>query len=181
MAWALAVAAGALGLASCALVETLDSAVGQLDRRIDATLKRQGLMPRVEQLGDEDDARREQHCEQRSRPALSVIQHDVFPANVTAGKHANHRFTYALCPATPGAALSGDLVRRVYYKNRQIMSDVTKDADLKPGVWRVDAFFEIPTSAVVGSYEVEVQFVHPAAGFRERAAFTITPPPSTAD
>jgi len=100
-------------------------------------------------------------CAKKRLPFVRMVKYEILPPEVYPGEEINQHFEYVLCPARPAEVLAGTLYRRIYYKGKVVFEDVTRNFELKPGKWAVDAFIRVPPDASPGVYYLEVVFRGP--------------------
>ncbi|MGF1644068.1 MAG: hypothetical protein ACFCUJ_10515 [Thiotrichales bacterium] len=165
-----------MAINGCAMFQTVESGIEQLDRKVSTAMKKRGLQPKVEQIATIDEIWESADCANRRLPYLKLTRHDMFPAEIVAGATVNHRFEYTLCLRGNDRPIIGDLTRRIYFGGKPVLTDTSSNVELKPGHWVVDAFITVPEQAPPGSYEMEVKFDSIRAPFRDRPRLEIAKP-----
>lgn len=115
----------------------------------------------------------EYECADRGLPFLAIEKTDLIPSRVTPGGEINQRLTYALCPAKQGAAVKGDLHRRLYFGDGLVDHQVWSGFELYPGRWAYNAFVTVPADAEAGSYTLELEFKNKKTPFKEVTRFSV--------
>lgn len=145
----------------------------------------QSLMWHVEKLmrkpgetlvGHPDAVWKEFDCAHQQLPFVAIDLNEIRPTTIAAGNEFGHRLIYSLCPQRAGDAVVGDLYRRVVFKGNTVFEDVSRQQELKPGKWRIDAFISIPKEAQAGVYSVEVTFASGSMQFERNANLVVTKP-----
>ncbi|MFO1428603.1 MAG: hypothetical protein U1F76_00450 [Candidatus Competibacteraceae bacterium] len=127
----------------------------------------------VTQLLDGTETWKEYNCESKKLPFIIIEQNEILPTNVQAGKEIQHRFVYAACTSSDRQALKGSLNRKIYYKGRAVFQDATRNFEIKPGKWKVNAVVAIPVQAKPGNYNFELTISSPTTTVKKNLSFLV--------
>src|SRR5574340_1355802 len=139
LAWASAIVGVAAGCQSFDPGEKIQSLMWHVEKMM--------RKPGETLVGHPDAVWKEFDCEHQQPPLVAIELNEVRPTTIAAGNEFGHRLIYALCPAHAAGTVSGDLYRRVIFKGRTVFEDASRQYELKPGKWRIDAFISIPKEA----------------------------------
>jgi hypothetical protein len=109
-------------------------------------------------LSEPASVRREYGCDRRKLPFVTVEEYEVHPTTLSPGDEFNHHFVYALCSEKTARPVIGTLTRQIYFNGKAVFQDVSKNYQLKPGKWSVDAFITVSPKAKPGFYTVQLSF-----------------------
>jgi hypothetical protein len=115
-------------------------------------------------------------CDTRTLPFFALEQVELHPQRLRAGGTFAHRMVYALCPPEPTAVVTGILHTRIKHRGTTLVDQGDPQYDLKPGRWVVDAFVELPPTAEIGVYALEIEFEGSGVHFDKSLTFAIDAP-----
>ncbi len=138
----------ALLLASCAGIRLDSGEIFQKERREPGEKRIAPLAGIAQAYG----------CDQKRRPFVSIEENEIVPTRLYPGEEFNHQFIYVMCPGKRANVVTGDLYRRIYFNGKVVFKDVSKNFEIKPGKWSVDAFITIPPQAKPGVYSLSLTF-----------------------
>lgn len=104
-----------------------------------------------------EDTFRGQGCAKKELPYFKVQRDVIAPHEVAPGESLRHTFSYWMCPATEGEAVTGTLHRRVKQHGQVVLDDATEGFQVKPGFWIVTALIKVPPDAPKGDYALGTQ------------------------
>ena len=129
--------------------------------------------PGVMQLLDGTEIWKEYHCDSKKLPFIVIEQDQILPISVQAGKEIQHRFVYAACTSSGQQAIKGSLSRKIYYRGRVVFEDTTRNFEIKPGQWKVNAVVGIPPQVKPGSYDFELVISSPTTAVKKNLPFMV--------
>lgn len=114
----------------------------------------------------------EYDCDRQKLPYFEIERLELFPKRITPGGQLKHRMVYVLCPSRPTGVVAGTLARSIMYRGNAIVRG-QEAHDLKPGRWVVDVFLDLPETAQVGVYALNIQFESPQIRFDRALTFAV--------
>jgi hypothetical protein len=121
-------------------------------------LEKQTRKPGETLIDVPDKIRKDYNCDKKQLPFASIEDNEVLPPKIHPGDELNHRFVYVMCPTRDASVVAGNLYRRIYFKGKVLFQDVSKNFEIKPGKWSVDAFITVPLKTEPGVYSLELSF-----------------------
>ena len=155
----LALACLALGTASCAGV------MNWLDRPFRSPGERLKDFP--------ESVWNEYTCDEQELPFFEIERLELYPRRLKPGEQFGHRLVYVLCPERTTGVVTGELQTRILFRGTPIVHSADARYDLKPGRWVVDAFIELPPTAEMGVYALELQFASRSIQFERSLVFAV--------
>ena len=120
-----------------------------------------------------DEVWQEYNCDNKVRPYQRIEKFELIPKIIQPGKSFNLRFLYSLCTSDRFGEIVGSLFTRINYRGHYVVNDLVENYAMKPGRWRTDTFIDLPATAKVGVYSVELEFRSPELQFKEQASFVV--------
>ena len=115
----------------------------------------------------------EHNCDNKVQPYEQIEIFEVIPKIIQPGKSFNLRFLYSLCTSERFEEIVGILFIRISFRGSYIVNDVEENYAMKPGRWRTDIFIDLPATAKLGVYSVELEFRSPELQFKKQACFVV--------
>lgn len=112
-------------------------------------------------------------CGARKLPYFVVEESDIAPKRLRRGQEVKHRLVYSLCPEKPSQVVPGTLALGVYFKGKKVFEDIDRNAEMKPGKWRVDSIITIPPQADAGVYSIKAEFRSKKVSFDRSVSFIV--------
>lgn len=161
-------------LASCAGIvwnpeDTIQEFIGNLEKYI--------RKPGENLISHPNTVWEQYDCSDKKIPFLVIEKNELAPATVNPGEEFNHRLIYALCVEKTAKVIIGNLYRKIYFRGKLVFNDVSKDFELKPGKWSVDAFIAVPPQAKPGIYSLLVVFNSNQISFERSTRLVVKEPP----
>ncbi len=120
-----------------------------------------------------DEVWQEYNCDNKVKPYQRSEIFEVIPKIIQPGESFNLRFLYSLCTSERFEEIVGILFTRIRFRGSYIVNDVEENYAMKPGRWRTDTFIDLPATAKVGVYSIELEFRSPKLQFKEQASFVV--------
>ena len=120
-----------------------------------------------------DEVWQEYNCDNKVQPYQRSEIFEVIPKIIQPGKSFNLRFLYSLCTSERFEEIVGILFIRISFRGSYIVNDVEENYAMKPGRWRTDTFIDLPATAKVGVYSIELEFRSPELQFKKQASFVV--------
>lgn len=167
-----------LALVSLPLLYSCTAArsIGETFRTIRWSVQKDMRKPGEKLIHHPDKVWNRYRCAGKKLPMLLIEKNEVLPPELYAGEEVNHRLVYAMCPKKQSGVIRGSLIRSIYFKNKVIFQDISKDYEFKPGKWCVDVFITIPPEAEPGVYSLETMLTGTSRDFKKSTQFVVKPP-----
>ena len=115
----------------------------------------------------------ENDCDNKKRPYKKIETFEVIPKIIQPGKSFNLRFLYSLCSSERFKEIVGTLFTRISFRDKYIVNDKEEKYAMKPGRWLTDTFIDLPRTAKVGVYKIELEFSSSELQFKRQTIFVI--------
>ena len=110
------------------------------------------------------------NCDSKKLPFVSLEENELYPTTIYAGQEFNHHLVYVMCSKRSARVIKGNLYRIIYSQGQVVFEDISRNFELKPGKWSVDAFIKAPKAGV---YSMQTVFKSKAVSFEKNSSLTV--------
>lgn len=129
--------------------------------------------PGVLQLLDGQVVWKKHDCSNKKLPFIVIEEDAIQPTSVQAGKEIQHHFVYAACTSSDQQVINGMLSRKIYYRGRVMFQDTTRNFEITPGQWKVNAVIAVPPKVKPGNYDFELTLSSPTTTVKGNLPFVV--------
>jgi hypothetical protein len=158
-----------LGLALCC-VTTACQPVAHFFDQLDVS---GDLTPGRKLVALPDDVWEAENCHVRPLPYIRLYGSDVRPVTAKRGQDIIYTLKYTACvPQQPGYIL-GEIVTRVYFKDRLQSVRADRNYPVETGRWVVNTRIEVPPIAEPGKYDVVAKVSADGESITDKVIFKV--------